>query len=109
MEFLIRRGQLPLTREGRAPLFLGRLLPVPQATVGHPQLTGDLGDRQTLVGDHPESLELELPGVNLAGHWCPPRGEFTPLTPTPPTLGNLRRPTACSACASSPVGVLSLP
>src|SRR4051812_15019261 len=79
---------MALAGEGGLAQLQGGVAPATQATLAEAELACGLGEGESLVSEQAHGLELELAGVGLAGHRCPPPSEFTPLTPTPPTLGN---------------------
>src|SRR5262245_5984973 len=87
--------RLPCPGEGGVALLLGGVAPGAQAVLADAQLAGHLGDGMPTVGHQGNGLELELARVGLTGHRCPPASEFTPLTPTPQTLGNFTPATSC--------------
>src|SRR5207253_1576183 len=85
-QLVVGRGRVAVPREGRRPVLPGRLPPGPDGALGDAEPAGHLGNREPLVGEHLQGLELELARVGLAGHWCSPPSEFTPLTWTPRLL-----------------------
>src|SRR5262249_41544725 len=89
-QLLVGGGGVALAGEGGLlPLLPCGGAPAAEAVLADAEAAGHLGDGKPLVRQQADGLELELSGVGLAGHRCPPRSESTPLTRTPPSLGKL--------------------
>jgi hypothetical protein len=58
---------MTVPREGGRAVLLGGLAPGPDGPLGDAERAGDLGDREPLLGEQLQRLELELPGVGLEG------------------------------------------